>query len=137
MEICKLRLFLKLVAQVARAEDVEPLPDIDFNVRAGNTLVGYATQEDVQRALTTTASGQGKLMFAEDADILQRFEARAADVERLFGLFRQQQTELGGQVTAADKAELRRRLDALDEELNRALAREYGVDEAKPKAYKD
>ena len=137
VEICKLRLFLKLVAQVARAEDVEPLPDIDFNVRAGNTLVGYATQEDVQRALTTTASGQGKLMFAEDADILQRFEARAADVERLFGLFRQQQTELGGQVTAADKAELRRRLDALDEELNRALAREYGVDEAKPKAYKD
>ena len=59
---------------------------------------------------------------------MQRFEERAADVERLFGLFRQQQTELGGQVTAEDKAELRRRLDALDDELNRALARDYGVD---------
>ena len=61
---------------------------------------------------------------------LQRFEERAADVERLFGLFRQQQTELGGQVTAEDKAELRRRLDALDDELNRALARDYGVEPA-------
>ena len=129
VEICKLRLFLKLVAQVARVEDVEPLPDIDFNVRAGNTLVGYATREDVQRALTTAADGRMKLMFEEESDALQRFEERAADVERLFGLFRQQQTELGGQVTAEDKAELRRRLDALDDELNRALAREYGVDD--------
>ena len=74
-------------------------------------------------------------MFAEEADALQRFEERAADVERLFGLFRQQQTELGGQVTAEDKAELRRRLDALDDELNRALAREYGVDAGKDGAY--
>ena len=137
VEICKLRLFLKLVAQVERVEDVEPLPDIDFNVRAGNTLVGYATREDVQRALTTATDGRMKLMFEEESTALQRFEERAADVERLFGLFRQQQTELGGQVTAEDKAELRRRLDALDDELNRALAREYGMDAAKPKAYKD
>jgi len=128
VEICKLRLFLKLVAQVERVEDVEPLPDIDFNIRAGNTLVGYATREDVQRALTTATDGRMKLMFEEESTALQRFEARAADVERLFGLFRQQQTELGGQVTAEDKAELRRRLDALDDELNRALAREYGVE---------
>ena len=98
--------------------------------------MGDVSRDDVQRALTF-AGQQGRLLFAEEANILHRFEARAADVERLFGLFRQQQTELGGQVTAADKAELRRRLDALDDELNRALAREYGVDEKKPKAYKD
>jgi hypothetical protein len=115
------------VAQVARVEDVEPLPDIDFNIRAGNTLVGYVKRKDVKRALTFEGE-QGKLMFAEEADALQRFEERAADVERLFGLFRQQQTELGGQVTAEDKAELRRRLDALDDELNRALASEYGIE---------
>ena len=136
VEICKLRLFLKLVAQVERVEDVEPLPDIDFNVRAGNTLVGYATREDVQRALTTATDGRMKLMFEEESTALQRFEERAADVERLFGLFRQQQTELGGQVTAEDKAELRRRLDALDDELNRALAREYGVEAEMDGAYK-
>ena len=33
VEICKLRLFLKLVAQVDRVKDLEPLPDIDFNIR--------------------------------------------------------------------------------------------------------
>src|SRR5439155_21975307 len=46
-EICKLRLFLKLVAQVDAHEKIEPLPDIDFNIRAGNTLGGYATYDDV------------------------------------------------------------------------------------------
>ena len=40
VEICKLRLFLKLVSQVEKVDQLEPLPDIDFNIRAGNTLVG-------------------------------------------------------------------------------------------------
>ena len=44
-EICKLRLFLTLAAQVEadpKKENfgIEPLPDIDFNIKAGNTL-GY------------------------------------------------------------------------------------------------
>ena len=54
VEICKLRLFLKLVAQVEQVEQIEPLPDIDFNIRAGNTLVGFASKEEVQRAVTRT-----------------------------------------------------------------------------------
>ncbi len=49
VEICKLRLFLKLVAQIERVQDLEPLPDVDFNIRAGNTLVGFATLADVER----------------------------------------------------------------------------------------
>ena len=49
VEICKLRLFLKLVAQVERVENIEPLPDIDFNIRAGNTLVGFASIEEVKK----------------------------------------------------------------------------------------
>ncbi len=58
VEICKLRLFLKLAAQVEpdAAKDnlgIEPLPDIDFNIRAGNTLVGYATYNEVKRAVTS------------------------------------------------------------------------------------
>src|SRR5208337_2861031 len=32
VEICKLRLFLKLVAQVESVDQLEPLPDVDFNV---------------------------------------------------------------------------------------------------------
>ena len=37
VEICKLRLFLKLAAQADTVDKLEPLPDIDFNIRAGNT----------------------------------------------------------------------------------------------------
>jgi hypothetical protein len=40
IEICKLRLFRKLVAQVDAHKKIEPLPDINFNIRAGQTLVG-------------------------------------------------------------------------------------------------
>ncbi len=39
-EIAKLRLFLAMVASVRRVEDLEPLPNIDFNILPGNSLVG-------------------------------------------------------------------------------------------------
>ena len=54
VEICKLRLFLKMVAQIDDGKQIEPLPDIDFNIQAGNTLVGYATYEEVENAVTGT-----------------------------------------------------------------------------------
>jgi hypothetical protein len=125
-EICKLRLFLKLVAQVERDEQIEPLPDIDFNIRAGNTLVGYATYDEVKRAVSA------KLDF-EDA--MGRIEEKAQDVDRLFALFRQQQTELGGEVTADDKKELRKRLKVLEDELNEHLSNEYGVKSVRSTQY--
>ncbi len=53
-EIAKLRLFLKMVAVVdvqplADNLGLDPLPDIDFNIRCGNTLVGYANAESIVR----------------------------------------------------------------------------------------
>ncbi|MGV0024186.1 Eco57I restriction-modification methylase domain-containing protein [Phormidesmis priestleyi] len=39
-EITKLRLFLALVATAQSLEELEPLPNIDFNVMAGNSLIG-------------------------------------------------------------------------------------------------
>ena len=132
VEICKLRLFLKLVAQVERADEIEPLPDIDFNIRAGNTLVGFTTLEDVNKAISAESYGQVKIQFD---DTLQRVEEKAQDIDRLFSLFRQQQTELGGEVTPADKQELRKRLSVLEDELNCYLAREYGIDLKKKDTY--
>ena len=127
VEICKLRLFLKLVAQIESLEHLEPLPDIDFNIRAGNTLVGYARLEDIRR-------GQRTLDFE---DVLAQVDQRAEDVDRLFFRFRQQQTEFGGEVTASDKDALRTALSPLEDELNRYLAGEYGVDLRRKKAYED
>ncbi|MGQ9688767.1 MAG: Eco57I restriction-modification methylase domain-containing protein, partial [Desulfobaccales bacterium] len=131
VEICKLRLFLKLVAQVEDAAKIEPLPDIDFNIRAGNTLVGFASREDVDRALKSARTGQHRLAFGEKQDALARIDEAAEICDRAFQKFREMQTEYGmdaGQFAAA-KEELRRRLGALAEELDRYLAGEYGIRE--------
>lgn len=40
VEIAKLRLFLALVASARTAEHLEPLPNIDFNLLSGNSLIG-------------------------------------------------------------------------------------------------
>jgi len=39
-EIARLRLFLALVASAATEDQLEPLPNIDFNILAGNSLIG-------------------------------------------------------------------------------------------------
>jgi hypothetical protein len=39
-EIAKLRLFLAMVSSVRKVEDLEPLPNIDFNILSGNSLLG-------------------------------------------------------------------------------------------------
>jgi hypothetical protein len=40
VEIARLRLFLALVGSVQTVEQLEPLPNIDFNILAGNSLIG-------------------------------------------------------------------------------------------------
>ena len=123
VEICKLRLFLKLAAQVepdAARENlgIEPLPDIDFNIRAGNTLVGYATYDEVKRAVTSGLDFD---------NAMEKIAVKAADLQQTFDKFRLLQTEGDGSVPAAHKLELHQRLSALEHELNRHLAGEYGV----------
>ncbi len=48
-EIAKLRLYLKLVAQLDKRSHIEPLPDLDFNIKTGNLLVGIADVDDADR----------------------------------------------------------------------------------------
>ena len=135
VEICKLRLFLKLVAQLKSYDRIEPLPDIDFNIRVGNTLVGFTSLDAVRQAMTITPDGQHRALFDKDRKALADIEEEAEIASRAFNLFREQQTALGGEVTASDKAELRRRLNNLGGELDRYLATEYGIDPDKPAAY--
>jgi len=56
-EICKLRLFLELAAQVERGEDLEPLPALGQHIRSGNALVGSI--EDI-------SPGRGRMMNIND-----------------------------------------------------------------------
>jgi len=125
VEIAKLRLFLKLVAQLEDKRHIEPLPDIDFNIRAGNALVGFASYDEVKKAVTQETTGQGKMLY-DDAMTLIEQDAHVA--ERAYLRFRQQQVALGGEITIEDKQALRDQLTALEERLNWYLAREYGID---------
>ncbi|WP_420182426.1 Eco57I restriction-modification methylase domain-containing protein [Haloarcula sp. KBTZ06] len=56
-EICKLRLWLSMVADIEdEPGEVEPLPNIDFNIRPGDSLIGFNSPEvvvDEQKLLIT------------------------------------------------------------------------------------
>ena len=120
-DICKLRLFLKLVAQLdsKQKDKIEPLPDIDFNIRAGNTLVGYARYDDVKKA------AGGNLFDAEEA--MARIDDRLQTIDAAAAQFRRQQTELGGSVSAQDKQALSTLYKDLEAELDDFLAAECGI----------
>ena len=141
VEICKLRLFLKLVAQLRNPDQIEPLPDIDFNIRTGNTVVGFSSLRDVRKAILSVRRhdvDQGKMVvFEDEKQALLSIEANAESASRAFNRFRQQQTALNGEVTAADKSDLRRRLDDLRSELDYYLAADYGIDREDSNAYQN
>jgi hypothetical protein len=126
VEICKLRLFLKLVAQVETNDQIEPLPDIDFNIRAGNTLVGFSTYEDSLQAFKLDLDG-----------VLPRVREAADDASRAFDRFHQMQTEQD--MDAAEfrdaKASVRHRLDSLGSELDRHLAGQFGIEPGNSMAF--
>ncbi|MCI0336010.1 MAG: putative DNA binding domain-containing protein [Acidobacteria bacterium] len=61
-EIAKLRLFLALVASAesGKVEQLEPLPNIDFNILAGNSLIGLMRVDDAEY---DRRSAQGNLFI--------------------------------------------------------------------------
>jgi hypothetical protein len=119
VEIAKLRLFLKLVATVEAnyAKDnlgLEPLPDIDFNIRAGNTLIGYATEGEIDKAFS------GKFDFDNDAE---KIKEKCEIVARTFTRYKDIQLSYGNDFNdfKEAKSELNKRLKELNEELSRLL----------------
>ena len=112
-EICKLRLFLKMVAQVDDPAHVEPLPDIDFNIRAGNTLVGFATRGEIEGRLFATPELKRKV---EEAD-------------RALHNFRDLQTRVGveSRVFKGAKKNIQAQLSAIRADLDQSLMDDYGL----------
>jgi hypothetical protein len=136
VEIAKLRLFLKLVATVdvnVRKPNfgLEPLPDIDFNIRAGNTLVGFATEQELLQTIQ-----KKEPLFAQG--ILNDFKEEFELVSQAYARFQNSQVinDQGSDDFKQAKAELNRRLDTLNHKLNVYLATNYGIDaERKPKEF--
>lgn len=120
-EIAKLRLFLKMVAVVEvdkRADNLglDPLPDIDFNIRCGNTLVGYATEEELNRDLTWGD------MFA-NAEFKEKVESEMQLVSLAYDTFKHVQLNQEDDMLAFKQAkwELKQRLSSLNDTLNHRM----------------
>ncbi|MEH2375749.1 Eco57I restriction-modification methylase domain-containing protein [Nostoc sp.] len=70
-EIAKLRLFLALVSSAHDVEELEPLPNIDFNIMAGNSLIGLIRVD--QTAFDAVGNSlQGNLLQSLVADNYQK-----------------------------------------------------------------
>jgi Eco57I restriction-modification methylase len=123
VEICRLRLFLKLIAQLDSPSQIEPLPDLDFNVRAGNSLVGLCRAADI----ATATSGSLDFTDVRDSTVMRARKAGEAFVA-FTSIQEAGDADLVG--VRAAKKELGERLAGLRTELNRALALRYGVNVA-------
>lgn len=99
VEICKLRLWLSMVADIeGEPDEVEPLPNIDFNIRPGDSLIGFDSPEvvvDGQKLLIT------ELLKDDLEEYRERIEAYRSAEE--------------------DISELRGELDALHDEMQEKL----------------
>ena len=120
-EIAKLRLFLKMVAVVdVNQRDpnlgLDPLPDIDFNIRCGNTLVGYATAQDLENDLNYGD------MFAKE-EFLGKVHTEMDIVSHAYSTFKKVQLEQSSDLETFRNAkkELKERLKKLDDLLNKKL----------------
>lgn len=119
VEIAKIRLFLKLVATVEADYrkpnlGLEPLPDIDFNIRAGNTLVGFAKEAEIDKAF------EGVMDFDNDKE---RIKEKCKIVADAFKRYKEIQLTYGDDFkefkTAKEK--LNERLKQLNHQLNQLL----------------
>jgi len=128
VEIAKLRLFLKLVATVdvdysKENMGLEPLPDIDFNIRCGNTLVGFATEKDLDFALTYSLDGvAAKSLIVEKIEIVSRAFSHFKNIQLTYGD--------GYMSFKGAKDDLEKRLKELNHKLNWHLSNVYGVNRA-------
>lgn len=131
-EVAKLRLFLKMVAVVdadRRAENMglDPLPDIDFNIRCGNTLVGYATEEELKRDLDFA---KDILEEIANKELKEKVEMEMDKVAKTYEKFRTiQLTQSEDLATFKDaKQHLRDRLTKLNDLLSRKLYKSTNLD---------
>ena len=86
-EIARLRLFLALVASAETVDDLEPLPNIDFNILPGNSLIGMMRVDDKVFDARNKQGAKGGNLFQqktyrevlEEKNRLIEFYRRAAD----------------------------------------------------------
>ncbi|HAB19910.1 MAG TPA: ATP-binding protein, partial [Verrucomicrobiales bacterium] len=115
VEIAKLRLFLSLVASAEKRDQLEPLPNIEFNLLAGNSLIGLLHVDAAafdQGSGASGSAGQQRLEFQQRTgagELAMTFTSKTAPTLR----------EKIGSYLAAKRAS---RYAAILEDKNRSIA---------------
>lgn len=115
-EVARLRLFLKLVSAVHERKYLEPLPDLDFNIKPGNTLVGAVTAGDIE-------DHNDLLSFQALDEVL----AEAAEVSEAYQEFRDSQETGDNDDVSTARATLVKRLTSVRDRVNRHFHSVHGV----------
>jgi hypothetical protein len=119
IEIARLRLFLALVARLQHRSEIEPLPDLDMNIKVGNILVGCSSFEDAEKKIS------GNLLAGNALDSLK------PKAKKLVGIYNKfvevQRISTSGLKLQKAKADLVSLSDEIREEINELYAIETGV----------
>jgi len=123
-EIAKLRLFLALVASAQSVDQLEPLPNIDFNILPGNSLIGLMRVDAVTFDKQTAPGRQGYLFRKSYGELL-------AEKNQLINTYRDPVTYAGN----LDLSSLRNTIEQKKKEaidtLNAILRDDFGIHKIK------
>ncbi|MBX7215087.1 MAG: hypothetical protein K1X39_13830, partial [Thermoflexales bacterium] len=115
-EIAKLRLFLALVASARDATELEPLPNIDFNLLAGNSLIGLLRVDEV--AFDRRQGGNTQLSLGLSSTS-KSYAQVLAEKDRLIDRYRNHPLDRGALESV--KAEIEQHREGAQEILNALL----------------
>lgn len=118
VEICMLRLWLWLIAAVDTGKEIEALPNIDFNIFEGNSLIGYA---DTQRITDLKPKKEPRAHWATLTH--KQFTMDNWGEDSIRQLFQQRNKKIREYKTATGKSaeHLRREIDETTREFNEML----------------
>ena len=119
IEIARLRLFLSLVARLQHRSEIEPLPDLDMNIKVGNILVGCSTYENAEETFS------GNLLAGAALDSLKPKADKLVDVYNKFVEVQRMSTS-GSELQRA-KSNLVNLSNEIRDELDELYASETGV----------
>lgn len=141
VEIAKLRLFLKLVASIEADKQkpnlgLEPLPDIDFNIKSGNTLVGFVALNDALASVDEqNKSTQIGFEFQDDRNIKKLIIDLSDDLAHIYKSFKKAQLNEELLSVKESKDKIINKSNKLNSLLNQYL---YGAERVKnDNKYKD
>jgi type II restriction/modification system DNA methylase subunit YeeA len=94
VEIAKLRLWLSLIVDEDDMDDIKPLPNLDYKIVCGDSLLGYPY---IPRGLDKVE--ELKRQFFDEVDPNKKRNLRNRIDEAIFGLFKNTEGNLGYKVT--------------------------------------